>query len=55
MLFPGKTDVLENNINKVNHISNHAGVEVISSLMEQSLCIDDKGMSTMTKRPSKNA
>ncbi|XVF35464.1 hypothetical protein REPUB_Repub18cG0148200 [Reevesia pubescens] len=38
----GQTDVLENNINKEIHISNYAGIEVISSLMQQTLHIDDK-------------
>ena len=53
MIFPGQTDVLENNINKEIHISNYAGIEVISSRMQQTLHIDDKGMSTMNKRPAK--
>ncbi|KAK6273977.1 hypothetical protein POUND7_011060 [Theobroma cacao] len=51
----GQTDVLENNINKEIHISNYAGIEVIASLMQQTLHIDDKGMSTMNKRPVKKA
>ncbi|XVF89196.1 hypothetical protein PTKIN_Ptkin19aG0110800 [Pterospermum kingtungense] len=41
----GKTDVSENNINKESHIPNYAGIEVISSLMQQTLHIDDKVVS----------
>ncbi|XWS26324.1 hypothetical protein CRYUN_Cryun26dG0022300 [Craigia yunnanensis] len=47
----GKTDVLENNINKEIHISNYAGIEVICSLMQQTLRIDDKVASLQLHKP----
>ncbi|XVE71038.1 hypothetical protein DITRI_Ditri10aG0118000 [Diplodiscus trichospermus] len=47
----GQNDVLENTINKETHISNYAGIEVISSLMQQSLCIDDKGVKLPQSNP----
>ncbi|XWS70329.1 hypothetical protein CRYUN_Cryun03dG0038700 [Craigia yunnanensis] len=47
----GQTDVLEDNINKETHISNYAGIEVISSLMQQSLHIDDKVASLHLHKP----
>ncbi|XP_022754588.1 protein EMBRYONIC FLOWER 1-like [Durio zibethinus] len=46
----GQTYVLENNINPEIHISNYAGIEVISSLMQQSLRIDDKVASQLHQK-----
>ncbi|XWS17727.1 hypothetical protein CRYUN_Cryun33cG0092000 [Craigia yunnanensis] len=48
----GQTNVLENNINKEIHISNYAGTEVISSLMQQTLHIDDKAASLQLHKPN---
>ncbi|XVF48574.1 hypothetical protein PTKIN_Ptkin03bG0201500 [Pterospermum kingtungense] len=48
----GKMDVLENTINKEIHVSNYARIEVISSLMEQSLHIDDKVASLHLHKPN---
>ncbi|XP_022750179.1 protein EMBRYONIC FLOWER 1-like isoform X2 [Durio zibethinus] len=47
----GQGDVLANNINKDIHVSNYAGIEVISNLMQQSLHIDDKVASLQLHKP----
>ncbi|GMI89319.1 embryonic flower 1 [Hibiscus trionum] len=47
----GKTDILENNNNKEIHISNNAGIEVISSLMRKTVRLDEKVASLQLHNP----
>ncbi|KAK8535269.1 hypothetical protein V6N12_056793 [Hibiscus sabdariffa] len=47
----GKTDILESNNTKEIHISNYDGIEVISSLMRQTLGLDEKVASLQLHNP----
>ncbi|KAE8687633.1 Embryonic flower 1, putative isoform 2 [Hibiscus syriacus] len=47
----GKADILENNNIKEIHISNYAGIEVISSLMRKTIGFDEKVASLQLRNP----